>query len=54
MPGAPQPNDLWKDFPIMRALEPEVMDAIWQAVEPLLVSDTWWSRIASTSTYDAL
>lgn len=33
----PNPNDLWKDFPvIMRALEPEVMDVIWQAVEPLL------------------
>ena len=40
----PNPNDLWKDFPvIMRALEPEVMDVIWQAVQPLLarqVSDT--------------
>lgn len=34
----PNPNDLWKDFPvIMRALEPEVMDVIWQAVEPLLI-----------------
>jgi transposase len=33
----PNPNDLSKDFPvIMRALEPEVMDVIWQAVEPLL------------------
>jgi len=33
----PNPNDLWRDFPvIMRALEPEVMDVIWQAVEPLL------------------
>jgi len=33
----PNPNDPWKDFPdIMRALEPEVVDVLWQAFEPLL------------------
>jgi transposase len=32
----PNPNDQVKDFPIMRALDPEVADAVWAAVWPLL------------------
>jgi len=32
----PNPDDLVEDPIIMRALEPEVADAIWRAVEPLL------------------
>jgi transposase len=32
----PNPDDPWKDFPIMRALDPEVVDAVWSAVEALL------------------
>lgn len=37
MPGADPPTDDLVQVPdIMRALEPEVVDAIWAAVEPLL------------------
>jgi transposase len=32
----PNPDDLVEDTVIMRALEPEVADVIWRAVEPLL------------------
>ncbi len=32
----PNPDDLVEDYIIMRALEPEVVDVIWQTVEPLL------------------
>lgn len=32
----PNPDDLVEDFVIMRALEPEVVDAVWAGVEPLL------------------
>jgi len=32
----PNPDDPWKDFPIMRALEPEVVDVLWRTIEPLL------------------
>jgi len=32
----PNPNDLMEDPIIMRALEPEVVEVIWQTVEPLL------------------
>jgi len=32
----PNPDDLVEDPIIMRALEPEVMDVLWRAVEPLL------------------
>jgi transposase len=32
----PNPDDPWKDFPIMRALDPEVVDAVWSAVQALL------------------
>jgi transposase len=32
----PNPNDLVEDPIIMRALEPEVVDVIWQTIEPLL------------------
>jgi transposase len=32
----PNPDDLVEDSVIMRALEPEVVDAVWAAVEPLL------------------
>ncbi|HEY6428490.1 MAG TPA: hypothetical protein VIX84_14805, partial [Acidimicrobiales bacterium] len=38
MSGAAQPRRLVEDPVIMRALEPEVVDVIWQAVEPLLPS----------------
>jgi transposase len=36
MSGAAQPRRLVEDPIIMRALEPEVVDVIWRAVEPLL------------------
>jgi len=32
----PNPNDLVEDPIIMRALEPEVVDVLWRAIEPLL------------------
>src|SRR3990170_1342229 len=36
MPGAAQPNDTVEVSDIMRAFDPEVVDAVWAAVEPLL------------------
>ncbi len=36
MPGATQTNDQVEVSTIMRALDPEVFDAVWGAVEPLL------------------
>ena len=36
MSGAPQPDDTVEVLTIMRALEPEVFDAVFAAVEPLL------------------
>ncbi|MGH9273360.1 MAG: hypothetical protein ACRDZU_01830, partial [Acidimicrobiales bacterium] len=32
----PNPNDQVEDPIIMRALEPEVVDVLWQSIEPLL------------------
>src|SRR5215204_2344673 len=37
MPGATQrPTTWWRSAVITRALEPEVVDAVWAAIEPLL------------------
>ena len=36
----PTPDDQVEDFIIMRALEPEVFDAVWTAIEPLVPPPT--------------
>lgn len=36
IPDAADPDNPVEDYILMRALEPEVVDVIWQAVEPLL------------------
>ena len=40
MSGATNKTTEWRVRPIMRALEPEVVEVIWKAVEPLLPSPT--------------
>jgi len=36
MSGAHKPTTKWRSASIMRALDPEVKEAVWQAIEPII------------------